>query len=250
MDPQYTDTAQTVDRFTHPLYTAAEAAQYLAVPVWTFKGWVHGYTRKSAEGTEIKGDPIVTVIGAPGARRRRYEPILPFIGLAEGLVLAAIRKQGVPLQRIRPALRVLEDQMGIEHALASKALYTDGAEVLYDYSEQEKDTPAAQAARQLIVVRNGQGVFNEAVASFLHRITYGSDGYARVIRLPQYAVADIVADPARSFGQPIFSHGGARVSDVLQLFWAGEDWRVVAQEYGVPEIELQDAIRAASRRAA
>ena len=102
----------------------------------------------------------------------------------------------------------------------------------------------------MIVVRNGQGVFNAMVENYLHRITYGPDNYAQVIRLPQYEKANIVADPKRSFGKPIFSHGGARVEDALQLFWAGEDLSVVADEFGIVEEELQDAVRGASRRAA
>jgi len=175
---------------------------------------------------------------------------VPFIGLAEGLLLAAIRRRGVPLQRIRPALRILSEQIGLEHALASRALYTDGAAVLYDYAERQGDTPEARSARRLIVVRNGQGVFNEMMEDYLHRITYGADNYARIIRLPQYEKADVVADPARSFGRPIFSRGGARVEDALQLFWAGEDLRTVAAEFGVPEAELEDAVRATSRWAA
>lgn len=45
------------------------------------------------------------------------------------------------MQRIRPALAELERDIGIAHALASRKLYTDGAEVLYDYGESHRDTP-------------------------------------------------------------------------------------------------------------
>jgi hypothetical protein len=36
------------------------------------------------------------------------------------------------MQRIRPAIDVLSQEVGLEHALASRRLYTDGAEVLFD----------------------------------------------------------------------------------------------------------------------
>lgn len=39
----------------------------------------------------------------------------------------------MPLQRIRPALDALDREFGVAHALASRRLYTDGAEVLYDH---------------------------------------------------------------------------------------------------------------------
>jgi hypothetical protein len=51
----------------------------------------------------------------------------------------------------------------LEHALASRRLYTDGAEVLYDYARLAGDTPEGESARELVVVRNGQRVFAEIV---------------------------------------------------------------------------------------
>ncbi len=237
--------AKGVDRFTVPLYTLSEAAQYVNVPASTFTTWAYGYRRRFPGRPEVIQPPVVTALD-----HHRRRPSIPFIGLAEGLVLAAVRRRNISLQRIRPALRVLSETIGVEHALASRALYLYGAELLYDYARSEGDTPAGESARQLIVIRNGQGVFDEIVGDFLERITYGPDNYAQVIRLPQYDKAHVVADPARSFGRPIFSHGGARVDDALQLFWAGEDLRTVAEEYGMPEAELEDAVRAASRRAA
>ena len=88
---------------------------------------------------------------------------MPFIGLADGYVLAAFRKAGVPLQRNRPAIARLQDELCIPHALASRSLYTDGAEVLYDYAEDSGDTGEAKSARELVVVRNNQLVFKEVV---------------------------------------------------------------------------------------
>ena len=176
--------------------------------------------------------------------------MIPFIGLAEGLVLTAMRSSGVPLQRIRPALQRLQDEFGLAYALASRRLYTDGAEVLFDYAETGSDQVAARAASELVVVRNGQRVFNELVQAYLHRLEVSSDGYARLIHLPAYEVANVVADSAQGFGQPIFANGGARVEDALALFRAGERLDVVAEEYGVPRDELEDAVRIATRRAA
>jgi hypothetical protein len=60
------------------------------------------------------------------------------------------------------------------------------------------------------VVRSGQRVFSEVLTDYLCRIEYGPDGYASVIRLPAYERAEVLADPTRSFGQPVFAHGGAR----------------------------------------
>jgi len=81
-------------------------------------------------------------------------------------------------------------------------------------------------------------------------VEFGADGYARLIRLPTYEVAELVVDPKRGFGQPVFARGGARLEDALSLVRAGESLDVVAREYGLPVDELEDAVRIATRVAA
>jgi len=112
-----TTDAGTVDRFTTPLYTVAEAARYLDVPDATFRSWTHGYRRRP-DRSEVSGAPILTTV----PRISGQGPVIPFIGLAEGLVLTALRRSGVALQRIRPALSRLAADVGLDHALASRRL--------------------------------------------------------------------------------------------------------------------------------
>ena len=69
------------------------------------------------------------------------------------------------------------------HVLASRSLYTDGAEVIYDFAEWSGDSEADDV-RQLVVVRNGQHVFNEVVDRYLRRVEFAGEGYAQLIRLP------------------------------------------------------------------
>jgi uncharacterized protein (DUF433 family) len=246
--PQWTmkGVDRPVDRFGVALYTVAEASRYLDVPDSTFRSWTHGYRRRTPGRPEVSGDPLLTTVPKTAAQ----SPVIPFIGLAEGLVLTALRRSGVTLQRIRPALIRLATDLGLDHALASRRLYTDGAEVLFDYADGVGDPDTVDAVHSLVVVRNGQRVFNEVVESYLRRVEYGPDGYPRLIQLPAYEVAQIVVDPARGFGQPIFRRGGARLEDALALFRAGESLDTVADEYGVPLDQLEDAVRIATRPAA
>jgi uncharacterized protein (DUF433 family) len=237
---------ELLDRFSTALYTVSEAARYLDVPTSTVTTWTHGYRRRPPGRREVIGAPVLTAL----PRTDRYRPVIPFIGLAEGLVLSAMRRSGVPLQRIRPALERLDEQFGLAHALASQRLYTDGAEVLFDYAETTSDASSARAARDLVVVRSGQRVFNDIVAAYLRRIEFGTDGYAQLLHLPAYEVADVIVDPTRGFGQPVFARGGARLEDALSLFRAGEPLEVVAGEYGIPPSQLEDAVRIATRPAA
>lgn len=60
------------------------------------------------------------------------------------------------------------------------------------------------------MLRNDQYVFREVVERYLRSITYDdSDGYARRVRLPEYEVAELVADPFINFGRPVFARRGA-----------------------------------------
>jgi uncharacterized protein (DUF433 family) len=225
------------DRFLVPLYSAAEAARHLDVPASTFRTWAHGYRNRPRGRPPVVGESIVTTVPADSGAS------IPFIGLAEAHALAAIRRAGVPLQRIRPTLDRLREELGIEHVLASRKLFTDGAEVLYDYAEDHGDTPEARSARELVVVRNDQRVFNEIVESYLRRIEFRDDQWAQLIHLPKYRHADVVVDPDRAFGAPIFAHGGARIETVLSAFKSGTDITELTEEYGVPRADLLDVLR-------
>jgi len=235
-------------RIAVPLYTVSEAARALGVPSTTFATWARGYERRPRGGAPYNGDPVVTAFPSRGA----HYPSVPFIGLVEGMVLAAIRRSGVPLQRIRPALDALNKEMGVTHALASQRLYTDGAEILFDFAEHSSnDDQLSRVLSDLVVIRSGQRVFAEVVSEYLTRISYDpKDKFAVMIRLPEYDRAQVLVDPLRSFGQPIFGTAGVRVSDVLDRFWAGEDLAEVAEDIGVPTADMEDVVRVASRRAA
>lgn len=236
----------SVDRFATLLYGIGEAAGYLSVPPSTMTSWAYGYERQRPKARTIRAQPIITAVRP----QRPGEPAVPFIGLAEAYALAAFRSAGVPMQRIRPAIDALGRELGVEHALASKRLYTDGAEVLYDYAQHAGDTPEGEVTRELVLVRNNQRVFSEVVELYLRRIDFAPDGYAQLIRLPQYRVAEVTVDPDHAFGRPRFTRGGASVDDVLDLFRSGAPVDVVAEEFGLSRDEAEDAIRVVTRVAA
>ncbi|ABW13368.1 hypothetical protein Franean1_3978 [Parafrankia sp. EAN1pec] len=182
-------------RLTVPLYSLAEAARCLALRPTTFGRWARGYTWVTQGGRQVRRSPVVTALPAPF----RGGPSVPFIGLAEGLVLAAFRQAHVPLQQIRPALEFLRDEVGLDHALASRRLYLAGAELLWDYAQHDDADPrAARGVRELVAIRSGQRVFAEVVDRYLRLITYADDDLAEHIQLPGYETA-ILASGARCF---------------------------------------------------
>ena len=224
-------------RFTEPLYTLTEAARYLGVPANTFVNWAEGYERHFPDRSTVKKGPVVTAF--PG---RRGTPRIPFVGLSEAMVLAAFRRFGLPLQRIRPAVRALREHIGLEHALASKRVYSDGAEILYDFAERYDEDEIGS----LVVVRSGQYVFRPVVDSYLQRISYDDDGWARRLILPITDRGIIGVDPWRGFGRPLFLHGGAPLESVLARIRAGEPLADVAADFEIPKEDVQEALHAAA----
>jgi len=236
--------------YTMPLYQRAEAARIIRVPASTLRDWAAPAPR--AQPTPADSHASIGLTQTPYAQtatpthheglitvtepRTPRGATIPFVGLAEAYVLAAFRQAGVPMQRIRPALRRLEEQMGVIQALASERLRTDGAEVLWDYGQQTNDQAAREAVGDLVVVRNGQLVFRRIVQDYLRRVTYG-DGWARVIDVGQGKVG-VTVDPFMNGGQPTLARRGIAVTDVLSRIRAGESSKTVAADYGLRASEI------------
>lgn len=228
-------------RVSRGLFTLAEAAGWLDVPRTTFRNWALGYQRRSAEGPAVGARPIVLTVPS-----RRGEPGIPFLGMAEGLVLNAFRRAGVPLQRIRPALERLDQEMGLEHALASDRLFTDGVEVLFDYGARLQ--PAS--IRELVTVRSGQRVFAPVVRDYLRRITYADDHWASQVELPGYQHARVVVSLDVARGRPVLQPTRVPVEDVVDRWIAGDSITDLASGFGLETREVEDVVRAATRRCA
>lgn len=218
-------------RYVTPLYTKGQAADLIGVPRQSFRNWAVGYAYKRMDGVVVAAEPLVTTAGS-------YGPTVPFVGLAEAYMLAAFRSAKVPMQRIRPAIRWLEENIGLGQALASERLMTDGAEVLWDFREHTDDPAEREAVDGLVVVRSGQQVFRPIVRDYLRRVTY-EDGWMRMIHLPGYDRVEVTVDPWINGGQPTVARRGIRVADVLSRARAGEDWRDIADDYDLRLNEVE-----------
>lgn len=229
-------------RFAVPLYTMAEAARYVRVPSSTFRAWAKGYEVNAEPGRRVSGAPVITALPAD-----RGQPSIPFVGLAEGLVLAAFRKAGVSLQHIRQAVPVLKAEVGLDHALASHRLYSDGAVILYDYANSRaSDAEAAEDLAGVTRVVDNQRVFADVVRDYMQRITYGDDGFAIALSVPYGGNGLLRIRPEQAGGRPLFVRGRAPLDAVLGRWRAGERMDDIAKDYEIPRDDLEDAIRVAA----
>lgn len=207
-----------LDRLTTPLYSQAEVARILRAKPSTFQRWTRGYT--TAHGRSMP--PLVS-----GVRSGRGYSV-PFLSLAEAYVVRTLLDTGVTMPHIRDTVNALRENLGVEYALASRRLKTDGAVILWEHEQDRGDESG------LVVYSNGQAVFRAVVAERLQTITY-SNGYAEQIEMSVGGAAQIDIHPLRNFGQPTLAGTGVRVSDIVGRLRAGESAGSVAVDYEVPE---------------
>lgn len=223
------------ERFSRRLYSVAEAARLVGMYPSTLATWAHGYERQPINRPSVKQGPVITALDSLAGDSRS----IPFIGLVEASVVQAFRQTGLPMQRIRRALEVLTEQDELTHALASRQLYSDGAEVLYDYARTSDDKQLGL----LTIVQSGQRVFHDVIVQYLQRISF-EDTWASELILPVTQRPLLRVVPTIESGDPIFVHGGAPLSAVRTRFLAGEPIKSIAQDYGVPSDEIEEAIDA------
>lgn len=232
--------ARTSDdvRFGVPLYTQTEAAHYLDMPPSTFRKWARGYRNRFPDRPDVVGDPMITSLRAPTSTH----PSIPFIGLAEGMFLSALRRADLPMQRIRPALELVRKRLGVDYALASRKLFVSGAELLYEVTDDLGERDRKDATNKLIVLRDGQYVFREVVERHMKQIEYDEQdgGYATKLALPGYEVADLSVRPGVNFGRPYFTKTGTPLHVVQGQLRAGERAEDVADDFDIPSDEVAE----------
>ena len=201
----------------------------------TLRAWTRVGVSSSTVRSAGRRRPVVTALDTVGSDRRS----IPFIGLVEAAVVQAFRQTELPMQRIRRALNALSEQGELEHALASKKLYSDGADVLYDYARDHGDGQI----RLLTLVATGQRVFHEVIAKYLDRIEFG-DTWASGMILPVTTRKLLRVVPDVASGVPLFMRGGAPLPAVRSRFIAGEPLISIARDYEVPVEDIEEVNRA------
>lgn len=223
------------ERFTRRLYSVAEAARLVGMHPSTLQTWAHGYERHPKGRPAVKKGPVITALDRTDDDART----IPFVGLVEASVVQAFRQTGLPMQRIRQALEVLTEQGELQHALASRKLYSDGAQVLYDYAQNVEDKQLGL----LTIVSSGQRVFHDVIKEYLERISF-EGAWAAELVLPVTRRPLLRVVPGIESGDPLFLHGGAPLSAVRSRFVSGEPVKSIALDYGVPSDEIKEVLGA------
>lgn len=211
-------------------YGIAEAAHYLSLAPATLRTWVRGRPYLTTEGRRFS-EPLIQ-LPDPG------EPLLSFTNLVEAHVLKAIRRRhGVAMQKVRPALVYLEEELKVSHPLAHQELLTDGVHLFVERFGQLVD-----------LSQSGQLAVRELLEAHLRRIEHDTQGLAlRLFPFSRGEALDVprivVVDPRIAFGRPVIDGTSVRTEVVASRLKAGESVLGLADDYGVEVAEIEEAIR-------
>jgi len=218
------------DRRELPAYSAGEAAEYLRIPVSTLRHWAGG-----------RQEPTVV----PLISSAQTGPLLlSFSNLVELHVLGAIRREhGVAMSRVRVALDFVAARLETARPLIAQQFQTDGVDLFVEY-----------LGTMLNVSRDGQMLI-ESLHESLQRIERDEQGLP--IRLFPYtrnqrkdAPKLVVIDPALSFGRPVLVGTSIATEAIANRYKAGDSMQELAEDYGQPVAEIEEAIRCELRIAA
>lgn len=217
------------DPRSNPAYSVTEAARYLKVASATLRSWVVGRPYPKADGI----GHFRPLIHPPS----RQPPLLSFWNLIEAHVLRSLRTEhGVSLKDVRKAIAYAEKALKIESLLRSKELRTQGGELLLERYGELIDLSAS-----------GQLAMRRLFHDHLERVEW--DEWQFPIRLYPFISADIpslerpiVIDPVVAFGRPVVVRMGIGTGTIAERIDAGEEVTDVADDYGLSETEIEQAI--------
>ncbi len=204
-----------------PAYGLVEAAHYLRVPYQTLRYWLTGFNRMPPMIKMASNDP----------------PRLSFINLLECHVLSAMRSvYDLRLPKVRRGLANLAKYTHSVHPLVDQQFFTDKADLFI----QQVDT-------LVNLSRGGQLAIPETLEAHLQRIERDPQGLfkffpfvrERSLREPKF----ILIDPSIGFGKPVITGTGISTAVIAARFEARESIRDLAEEYGRPEQEIEEAVR-------
>ena len=215
-----------------PCYSFPEAAHYLRIPVTTLRSWVRGRKYPTSEGDQF----FQPVIELPDDSQN----LLSFINLVEIHVLDAIRcDHRISLHKVRVAIDFIKEELASDHPLAYHKLETDGLDLFVE-----------EYGQLINVSQAGQLVLRKLLQAHLRRIDRDSAGYAlrlypftrKRLQLIEEPKA-IVIDPRISFGRPVLAGTGIPTAIIAERYKAGEAIGALADDYGRPTLEIEEAIR-------
>ena len=213
-----------------PKYTLKDVAWFLDIPPSTLRWWCLGRHYRLFGQERFSPRLIEPALYDP------HNPSLSFYNLAEIHVLSATRRlHGASMQKIRNAIDFLAAQYGPMHPLLGHEFFSEGRNIFIK-----------TLTETINISKRGQLVFKQVVDAHLDRIEIDANGWPTKvypIRHKDASKKPIVIIPNVGGGQPVTPKKGIRVSVLLNRKEAGEAPQQIAEDYGLTELEVEEAIQ-------
>ena len=216
-----------LDIGTEPRYSLAEASYLTAVPRATLRTWFVGWHSAG----RAPRPPVLC------PEQDAVDPLtLSFYNVIEARFLAAYRRLGVPMQRVRVALEYVQTKMPTgRRPLLTRTFETDGRGLFIEFIHTDGDP------RLLEVSAGGQQVWPEIVRAHFKSIELDDIGHPARFWLDRRR--ELVVDPRVGWGMPAIAKTGLRTEIVFERFYAGEDVDVIAEDFSLDQHTIQEALR-------
>ncbi len=228
--------------YEEPAYRAAEAAHILALPTGTVQAWCFGHDYRYRRDGSRK---LFARVISPADDKHH---LLSFVNLCEVHLLGVIRRHHrVQLSQVRAAVQYMRDQLGDDRPLASGKFRTNGIDLFTEH-----------AGELLNVSQQGQRALREDFERAMSRVDFAGREQ-RPIRLFPFTrpplsqleqPKSVLVDPALSFGRPVLADAFVRTEVIESRFRGGDSIADMAQDYGVGNASIEEALRFEQRRSA
>ena len=204
-------------------YTALEASRMVGMSQATLRRWLLGYQHDSKD--------------EPALWQPQYEPdddgvLLGFRDLVEARIVNALRDRRIGLTTIRKCIELARAIVGDERPFSTQHFRTDGKTIFLEITKNI-DEP------DFIDLRKSQGVFKRVVEPSLQDLDFGPSGAERWWLNGKKTV---VADPARSFGQPILADHGISTARIVEVVAGEGSVEQAAKVYEIKPRLIRDAL--------
>lgn len=218
---------------TAPRYRIAHAARIAGRPVPTIRHWVGRSTRA--------GPGLPPVIDCQDQSDRKGVKI-SFLDVVEIVVIAAMRRNDMSLQRIRDARTHMRDELGIAHPFAVVLMRGSGKHMTYELIGQSHRGDLAGSGQISAPPYDRQG-FTDMAGKLFDFEPLPAEGLAVATRIyPRGRSVPLVSDPHVRGGR-VTIRGTSLTTDVVQGRAAsGDPIGLIADDFSVTEEEVNAAI--------
>lgn len=207
-------------------YSVPEAARLLGMTPVTLRRWLYGYEYEQGAGEQ------------PPLWRAQYDAdegdqLLGFRDLIEARIVNALKLAKFGLPTIRKCIEIAREMVGSDHPFSTTAFKHDGKRLFLEMVDAAGETV-------MYDLKGKQRVFRDFVLPSLQGLEFGADAAERWWLVPGRRT--LVADPERSFGQPIVAGAGVLTSRIAQDVRAEGSANKVAKLYYLPVRAVRDAV--------